>query len=62
MKYLTVNKLITYVKDYDYETTLEQAKIIFDLLDDLGNYTINDIIRATDYVLNGEDSRYAEYF
>lgn len=63
MKYLTPNKLIVYVKDYDYDITLEQSKQILELLDDnLGVYTCNDIIRATDYITNGEDSRYAEYF
>jgi hypothetical protein len=63
MTYLTPNKLITYAKDFDYEVNKEQAKDILDLLDDcLGNYTMNDIVRATDYIINGEDSRYAEYF
>ena len=63
MKYLTPQKLINYALDYDYEITLEQSKQILELLDDsLGAYTCNDIIRATDYIINGEDSRYADYF
>lgn len=60
---LTPKKLITYVKDYDYEINIEQSKQILEVLDNfLGTYTINDIVRATDYIVMGENSRYAECF
>jgi len=63
MKYLTPTKLINYTKDYDYDITIEQAKVILELLEDtLGSFTANDIVRATDYIMNGEKSRYADYF
>lgn len=60
---LTPNKLIGLMKDYDYEIDIEQSKQILELLEDyLGTYTINDIVRTTDFVVEGENSRYADWF
>lgn len=60
---LTAKKLQRYVLDYDYEITLEQADTILELLDEYyGIFTSGDIEIATDYVVNGNESIFAEYF
>ena len=60
---LTPRKLITYVKDYDYNIDRSQARIILELLDDVFDiFESEDIIMATDYILLGQESRYANCF
>jgi len=60
---LTPKKLITYVKDYAYEIDKSQARIILELLDDVFDiFESEDIIMATDYILLGQESRYANCF
>jgi hypothetical protein len=60
---LTPKKLQRYVLDYDYEITLEQADTILKLLDDYyGIFTSGDIEQATDYIVNGEESIFADLF
>ena len=60
---LTPKKLITYVKDYDYNIDKSQARIILELLDDVFDiFESEDIIMATDYILLGQESEYANCF
>jgi hypothetical protein len=63
MRNLTPKKLQKYAMDYDYEIDLEQAREILELLDDrVGIFSSEDIEMATDYIINGQNSRYADYF
>lgn len=63
MTSLTPIKLARYVKDYDYEITVDQAEIILELLSNtLDVFNSEDIQMATDFIVNGDKSRYAEYF
>jgi hypothetical protein len=63
MKNLTLTKLQNYVRDYDYEINLEQAKQILDLLDDAyGVFTSKEIEMATDYIVNSNESIFANCF
>lgn len=64
MKKFTPNKLKDYIKDYGYEITLEQAQSILELLYDYyyGIYNNTDIQEATDYIVNGNKSKYAKLF
>lgn len=60
---LTPNKLQAYVVDYGYNLTLEQCKQVLDVLDNtLGVFTCSDIEMATDYVANGVNSIFIDYF
>jgi len=60
---LTTRKLITLAKDYDYEINKNQAKEILELLEDaFGIYDSQEIVMATDYIVNGEESGYADSF
>ena len=60
---LTPRKLIIFTKDYNYEINKEQSIEILELLDDaFGIYNSQEIIMATDYIVNGEGSRYAPDF
>jgi len=60
---MTPSKLQNYVKDYDYEINLNQAKQVLEVLNVyFGVYLTNDIIHATDYIVNFLDSEYAWEF
>jgi hypothetical protein len=60
---LTLRKLQKYVRDYNYEITMEQAKNILEILDDYyGIFTSSEIEMTTDYVVNGKESIFADYF
>lgn len=60
---LTPLKLQDYVKDYDYNITLNQAKEILELLDNVyGTFKSDDIQMATDYIIYGKNSMFAYYF
>ena len=60
---LTTRKLITYVKDYDYNIDKSQARIILELLEDIyGIFESQEIVMATDYIVNGQESGYANRF
>jgi hypothetical protein len=63
---LNAKKLQAYVSNYDYEVNLKQAEQILALLNDYCDYgcgfNSEDIQIATDYVCNGEKSRFADYF
>jgi len=59
----TPKRLQKYVLDYDYEVTINRAKAVLEILDDAyGIFESQDIEMATDYILLGEKSIYAEYF
>lgn len=65
MTNLTLNLLINLMKDYDYELSKDQAVEIIELLDDFkvnDRFTIVDIEMCTDYVVNGHDSIFANYY
>jgi hypothetical protein len=63
---LNAKNLQIYVADYDYEVNLKQAEQILALLNNYCDYgcgfNSEDIQIATDYVCNGERSRFADYF
>lgn len=55
---LTPKKLQNYLRDYDYEVTIEQSKDILELLDDwYGEFTSVDIQEAANYILTEEELR-----
>lgn len=55
---LTPKKLQNYLRDYDYEVTIEQSKDILELLDDwYGEFTSVDIQEAANYILTKEELR-----
>jgi Protein of unknown function (DUF2624). len=68
MTILSPKKIIEYVRNYDYEITMEQAKKVIELIDEYehcnadGTFTSNDIIETTDYIVNGKESIHAHYF
>lgn len=62
MRTLTPNLLKNYIKDYDYEITINQAKEVLKLLDGYGIFSCEDIQEATDYIVNGSQSKYAKLF
>lgn len=65
MRKITPNQLVEYVKDYDYKINREQAIEIMELLNEYsldGTFNSIDIQQATDYVVNGSNSIYANYF
>jgi hypothetical protein len=60
---LTPIKLKNYVQDYDYVITIQQAKDILDLLEQIyGTFYSEDIQMATDYIIYGNKSMYVSYF
>ena len=63
MTNLTPNKLIKFAKDYDYDIDKSQALIILELLEDYyGIFESQEIVMATDYIVNGQESGYANRF
>jgi len=63
MSNLTPKELIKFAKDYDYEIYKSQAKEILELLDEaFGIYTSREIVMGIDFIVNGQESGYADYF
>jgi hypothetical protein len=59
----TPKMLQKYVVDYGYDLTLGQCKQVLNVLDNtFGIFTNADIEMATDYVANGENSIFIDYF
>lgn len=60
---LTPKRLIKFVKDYDYEIDKSQALIILELLEEVyGIFESQEVVIATDYIVNGQESGYANRF
>jgi len=60
---LTPKKLIKFAKDYDYDIDKDQAKIILELLEEVyGIFESQEVVMATDYIVNGQESGYANRF
>jgi len=60
---LTSKELIKFAKDYNYDICKSQSKEILELLDEaFGIYTSQEIVMGIDFIVNGQESGYAEYF